>query len=185
MLKLAIHGPLKSGKSSLAQALQDRGFQVLNYTDLLKQYLSEALAAIGIQVSVEEMHADKEKYRQLLIEFATVIGFDDGFGIDRMLSEIKPDAEGVVLDNVRFQKQYDLLKPEGFVLVRLTTPERVRLARARGEGMLRSEFEQYATQKTEQPLPEQPGEIKLNVSGNMDKVVENLTAQIVQRALPA
>lgn len=185
MLKLALHGPLKSGKSSLAQALQERGFQYLNYTDLLKQLLCEALASIGVNLTVEEIHANKEKYRQLIIEFASVAGFDDGFGIDRMLAEIKPDATGVVFDNVRFLPQWKLLKAEGFILVRLTTSERIRLARARSEGMQRSIFEALATLDTEKPLPPQDGEITLNVAGNMETVIDELTAQVVSRAQTA
>ena len=185
MFKIALHGGLKSGKSTLAKSLEERGFQYLNYTDLIKQMLAEALAAIGVHVTVDEIRANKEKFRQLIIEFAAVVGFNDGFGIDRMLSEIKPDVTGVVFDNVRFLKQWEILQPEGFVLVRLTTPERIRLARARGEGMPRSEFEGYSAQLTEQPLPPQADEITLNVSGNLDKILDTLTAEIVKRALPA
>lgn len=183
MQKLALHGPFKAGKSYLAKALEDRGWQVLNYTDFIKGKLCEALAAVGMQVTVEQMHANKEFYRPLIIEFATVIGCDQGYGVEDLIAQIKPDAEGVVFDNVRFPAQWNLLETAGLTLLRLTTPDRVRLARARGVGMTKERFLAMAIEEpTEQPLPEQPGEIRLSVNGDIEKVLNELTAALLKQA---
>lgn len=184
MMKLALHGARFSGKSTLARALEARGWQWLNYTDLIKEMLCEALAAIGITLTVEQIHENKEFYRNLIIEFATVAGFDDGFGVDRMLASIRPDAEGVVFDNVRFLPQWEMLEKEGFTLVRLTTQDHFREARGRAVGVTRDELRLAALRSTETPLPEQPGEIRLHQVGAIEDVLNDLTALLAEKAAP-
>lgn len=182
MLKLALHGPRLGGKSYLARALKERGFQVLDYSRFLKELLVAFLDLLGFTVTVEEIEANKEAWRTLLIDFAHHIGFDDGMGVEALIDQIDPAATGVVFDNVRFPAQWKLLQDNGFTLLRITTPFNVRRARAYGKGITKDRFVALGIEEpSEQPLPEQPGEMHLSVNGDIQNVLDELAATLIER----
>lgn len=179
MLRLALTGGLFSGKTTLADALVERsGFQKIDYTGLLKTFVVEALKAIGVEVTIEDILANKEKYRPLIIELGHVIGFDDGYGIDEILAALEDD-KSYVFDNCRFDAQYEKLVEAGFILVRITTPMRVRLARAMGQGITRAEFARRIEDASESPLREFPYEVHISVDGDIEQVIEDLTGKLL------
>jgi hypothetical protein len=179
-LRLALHGGLLSGKSTLATALEERGFAYINYTRLLKQYAVGALEACGITTSLMMIEADKEKYRRFLIELGDQLGFDHGFGIDETLAPIIKNEDRLVFDNVRFPAQMDKLVALGFRMVRIDTPMAVREERAAARGMSVDYFLQRTDSYSEVPLPEYPGEIRLSVDGPMDDVLVALAGVLTE-----
>jgi hypothetical protein len=185
MLRLALHGGLFSGKSTLAHALVERsGFHYVNYTDMIKTFAVAALATVGIETTVEEIHANKERYRPFIIELATLLDFDHGYGIEeicRLLDEQGIDR--VVFDNVRFAAQYAKLRPHGFRLVRITTPWNTRAARAEAAGLDYNDFVTRTLQPTEEPLDYYPEEVEVSVDGPIEKVIDKLTAKLAQAQL--
>lgn len=183
MLRLALHGPKLSGKSTLAIELEARGFQRLNFTDLIKELFCAWADLWGVSITVEDIYADKEAYRPDLIAFANAAGFDDGFGVEMLIDQIDPNATGVVFDNVRTEAQWKLLKAAGFTLVRLTTEERFRVARAMTLCISREDFLATADSFTEMPLPTEPDEIRLHQAGPIDDVLNDLAAKVIERAV--
>lgn len=181
MLRLALHGGLYSGKSTLASALRERGFAYVNYTDMLKELVVVALNAIGVEVTIEQLRAEKAKFRNYIIETGIICGFDDGYLIPEILAKLAtmPD-QAVVWDNVRFPAQMDLLLPHGYRLVRLTTPLAIRQARAKAKGVSAAEFRAALKKPTEKPLPVYPGEVSISVDGDMDAVIQELTVRLLQ-----
>ena len=178
MLRLALHGGLFSGKTTLAEALRDQGnFQLIDYTGLLKLLAVEALNAIGVTVTIEEMLANKEKYRPFIIELGRLCGFDEGFGLDEIVEKLQDDIS-YVLDNVRFDAQYEKLEKAGFILVRVQTPMHIRVARAIGKGITRQEFARRIEDATEAPLREFPNEVRISVDGPIEDILHDLTTKI-------
>jgi dephospho-CoA kinase len=182
MLRLALTGGLMSGKSSLARYLvNEHGFHYVNYTDLIKEFASVALAEVGMQVSVADIHADKERYRPFLIALATLLDFDHGYGIDEIVKLLDAQkADKVVFDNCRFDPQFEKLQAAGFRLVRITTPYTVRLARGLEKGMTKDAFDALVNGTVEVPLRSFPGEVRISVDGDMDAVCNTLSGRILK-----
>lgn len=112
---IALSGRPGSGKTTLAKALEAKGYKLINFTDLLKQRASEAL-----HVSVAEIKENKEKYRAFLQEYATLIGFQTNYEyVYQALGDwfLQGSKEPCVFDNVRTPEQWEVLKGLGFVLV--------------------------------------------------------------------
>lgn len=195
MPRYALHGELFSGKSTLASALEARGFAYVNYTQYLKILAARSLSAIGIPTTVAMIEANKEEYRAYLIALGTRCGFDQGNFVEECLRHDtiwEDDDNGVaqggdglpkhiVFDNVRFPAQFEKLIPLGFRLVRLSTPYGVRLSRAEAKGLSRADYDARLADKSETPLPEYPGEISLSVNGPTDALVDTLAALTLYR----
>jgi hypothetical protein len=136
MRLIALTGAIASGKSSVARALGERGYLVVEHADLLKTLLIEALAGIGVVLTMEEIKANKAEYRTLLQELGTVIGFDQGLYIQRALVEAGWDgAQAAVIDNVRTDGQASLARAYGFQVVRLKVSDRTRYERLHAGGV--------------------------------------------------
>src|SRR5258708_7644824 len=101
---LAVYGGSLSGKTTLCKALAQEGYLHINFTDILKALLAEALTAARTPTSVEDITTHKEHYRPLLQAFGVVVGFDtDPDYVEEALQPWKrADYYGdVVFDNVR------------------------------------------------------------------------------------
>lgn len=178
-MRLAISGGLFSGKTTLAEFLHDEhGFRYFSYTDMLKGYVSKMLAVVGFDVSVEAMKADKEKYRQLIIAVGHVIDFDHGFGLEELAQLVEKEApnDHVVVDNMRFDTQMDILDRHGFRMLRVVTPIQERKRRARAFGLTPEEFVKRMADPTEAPLAYRPGEISVMGNGNLHAVYEQIVS---------
>lgn len=142
MKLVALAGPPYSGKSELARELERRGYMRLQFNDVLKDIAVQVLEPYVPDLTVEEIKLLKGKYRPFLQELGNVIGFN----YDPMFMNIalKPWWEAgmprAVLDNVRFDEQYEILRPYHFKLVHLDAPEAVRKARAKALGVTAAEF---------------------------------------------
>ena len=120
-MKIALAGQMGSGKSSVAKELEKRGFYLLNYKELIKEEVAKAMAAVGVRVTSEEalekIHTDKEFYRPLLIAWADTTGWSDASRLETFLKEL--DKENIVLDNVRLLVQAEMVRVNGFIVIKL------------------------------------------------------------------
>lgn len=121
MKYIALTGPQYSGKTRLSAEMAKRGYLYINFSDVLKQHLTLALSAVGVSVTVQDIHQDKPKYRRLLQEFGSLVNFDrDPYFITKSLQPwFELDRPPAVFDNVRFLEQYVHLYAYDFKLVQL------------------------------------------------------------------
>jgi hypothetical protein len=186
MIRLALHGPMYSGKTRLARELVDtHGFTLVNYTDYLKTLAARSLSSIGITTSVAEIKANKGKYRPYLQDLGTLCGFDEGGFVDQCVQEqagyMQVSGEGpqliadnIVFDNVRTQAQFDILKDYGFRLVRLWIPYNLAVERAAEAGVSEAAMAAVANHQIETPLPHQDGELLFAAVGAYPYLADDL-----------
>lgn len=152
---IALAGPQLAGKTTLAHALAERGYLLINFTGLLKQIAVASLSEAGHRVSVEEMLQNKAKYRRYLQELGELIGFDTDpafvhEAVEKAGWYTRRAPRKAVFDNVRTVEQIRTLAEYGFELVYLDTPEHVRFGRAaRIHGLSREEFDRQHTHPIE------------------------------------
>lgn len=176
-LRLVLTGGFLSGKSTIARELERRGFVYINYTDHLKELAVIALGALGIHVTVEEIHLNKEKYRPFLIELGTLLGFDQGNYVDEVIAK-HGNPERAVFDNVRFDPQMDKLLKYDYQLVRIEVPDLFRMARAAERDIDPRQFEARTKAVTERGLSLYPNQITVQ---NI-RPVEDVVDEILHRA---
>lgn len=120
-MRIALAGNVESGKSTIAQELQKRGYHFLNYTELIKKEVANAMADVGVTSTFEEaldkLHNEKEFYRPLLIAWADTTGWSTGERLKGLLDSLQTDD--VVLDNIRFLRQAEIVKAAGFFVLKL------------------------------------------------------------------
>lgn len=136
MKYIALTGKIGTGKTAVAKALEAKGYILVSYTDLLKTLLANALTAIGIPTTLDDILADKPCYRALIQEFGSVIGFDLGgefiqTALQVWVEQGKPPC---VLDNIRTDAQAADVIDAGFDIVCLTASDHFRYDRIEATG---------------------------------------------------
>ena len=120
-MKIALAGNVGSGKSTIAERLSNNGFYLLNYTELIKEEVADAMAAVGVtkdaQQALDLIHREKEFYRSLLISWADATGWSTGERLKKILPNLQ--EENIVLDNIRFLRQAEIVKEYGFKVIKL------------------------------------------------------------------
>jgi len=137
VIKLAFCGKMRSGKSSLE-----------NYASVFYDFQTFALATEG-KALVHQLFPDlpanpkPRKYYQEIIDGMTkfpVEGASDIWidaelrKIDRYIDRRCCKESRVLITDLRKQREYERLKAEGFVLIRITAPDHVRIERAKAAG---------------------------------------------------
>lgn len=127
MLKIALSGNIGSGKSTIAKEFEKKEYYLLSYTQRIKEEVASAMQATGVVESKEEalrkFQEHKELYRPLLISWADCCGWSDGSRLKGFLQNL--DKENVVLDNLRYIAQANIVKQAGFITIRLEGGNRV------------------------------------------------------------
>lgn len=118
-----------TGKTTLAKELESRGYQLLNYTDVLKEVASEMLHTVGHHVTVADINQNKERYRPYLQSVGALLDFNGGYGIPELMTTWDGTSP-VVFDNVRYDAQADILREYGFSIVELWLDNSVRKQRS-------------------------------------------------------
>jgi hypothetical protein len=127
---IAIGGKMTSGKTTLTHALMDAiPEEDMVYHLSFAGPIREALAIIGVT---------KEKQPEMYREGAQYIGtdfvrrYDPNWWTNLMESKIDTltdDDPWLIIDDMRFKNEFDLLKRKGFVMVRLMIDEHEQLVR--------------------------------------------------------
>ncbi|MEK4178543.1 dephospho-CoA kinase [Aeribacillus sp. FSL K6-1121] len=134
-IKLALCGKLRSGKSLVAGYLSlMHDFQPFAFGDALKNAFHRAFPQIPRQPK-------PRAYYQSFGQWARATIGEDVW-IDATMRKVDEylahnqcnDPLRVLIEDVRQQNEYDRLKREGFVFVRISAPDELRLERARKVG---------------------------------------------------
>lgn len=183
-IRIALQGDGGSGKSTLARYMEKHyDWYVMQYSDSLKWALCEALNYFELpddkQFVAADIHANKSKYRKVLQELGTVVGFDEGAGVEDTIDVWKmcrtSANQPVIFDNVRFPAQFKLLKRHGFVLVELFVDLEERERRAQQAGVKLEDMAHVA--ENSHPIPD----IYLNANGSVEETAAILLAMNGQR----
>lgn len=167
---IAVHGPIGSGKTTLAQALQAEGFLWVNFTDALKEKACQALYPFR-PTTVMEMHARKEAFRPFINAFGDVIDFTNRPEyVHEALKEWyrlgQPDA---VFDNVRSVSQALTVKALGFKVVRLQADLELLQSRRKATAESRNH-------PIEAPLPPEYVDLYLDASLPLETLIRQVRA---------
>jgi hypothetical protein len=125
VVRIALTGPMYSGKTTLAEHMRDNhGWFRIGYNDIIKERLAYELSVLeGRVITVDDIIADKKKYRTALQKLGDALGFNEGNGVLLAMRRWERDRKSynqpVIFDNVRFPGQFERLKEYGFVLVKL------------------------------------------------------------------
>lgn len=165
--EVALTGALFSGKTTVAKLLRDRGFYFMDYTGYIKQLAAvEWKKQTGQEVTALYLEEHKREFRRFLQKFGTDIGTGRGFGVAHVASQFssaKWPTRNMVFDNIRYERQFDVLRNihPSFVLVRLEINEHEQIARARRKGVFPEELADLRLHQAEQPV-----EAEITVDGN-------------------
>jgi len=131
-MKIAFIGKLRSGKSALTDyAVTFYDFQPFAFGDELKRTFHELFPNVKREPKPREMY---QRYGTLMREIDENVWLDATMRkVDRYVGAKCCNAR-VLVEDCRQFNEYERLKAEGFVLIRITAPDHVRIARARAEG---------------------------------------------------
>jgi hypothetical protein len=152
---IALSGAPCAGKTTVGRELEKRGYLFIDFSDIIKQEAAKALTAAGMPTTVEEIRANKPKYRAFLQELGVLIGFDtDPKYVWHSLGVYGwHDGKLAVFDNVRTAEQFQVLQPLGFKLVRIEADFETRATRAEQKyGVSPEEFIEQETRPIERGL---------------------------------
>lgn len=179
--RVAVRGPLFSGKTTTAEALESLGFHLVSSTDSLKAMVAETLSRYGTPTSVTDIKADKERYRIFLQQFGDHIHFNEGRTYPFLMAEAferwGEDAD-YVFDNVRFLAQWQALQPYGFQLVLLNLSPMDQELRAAQKGMSREALGRAMDHPGEVCFPVQPGELVLDATAPVEFNVRRILEEV-------
>lgn len=130
-IKLALCGKLRSGKSLVAGYLSlMHDFQPFAFGDALKNAFHRAFPQIPRQPKPRAYYQSFGQWARATI--------DENVWIDATMRKVDEylaqNCLRISIEDVRQQNEYDRLKREGFVFVRITAPDELRLERARKAG---------------------------------------------------
>lgn len=118
-MKIAIHGPMCSGKTTISDIIKE-------YDNSYKKY------SFGLKVKdiAKDLFDMKGKDRSLLINVATKMReIDPDIWAKYVVKQIKEDNNNnCIIDDLRFQNEADYLKND-WLIISLTTPKEVRIKR--------------------------------------------------------
>lgn len=180
--RIALTGDIFSGKTALAEKLRDEhGFYLANFTDLLKDFASDAFQACNRYIPAWEIKNNKVKYRVFLQELAVLIGWnecpEDYISESLSLCKWWPLNSDMpcVFDNVRSPVQAECLIAEwDFSIVRLELDEYTQLCRAGDEGVSWEKLVKMRKHAIEQPIPDRFISLTLDATKSLDCLVSEL-----------
>ena len=115
-MKIAIYGPMCSGKTTIANIIQSKNkdYEIFSFGGRIKEL-------------AKELFDMKNKDRSLLINIASKMReIDEDVWAKYVINQTK-DKEFCIIDDLRFQNELNYL--EGWKIICLTTPLNVRLER--------------------------------------------------------
>ena len=116
-MKIAIHGPMGSGKSTIATIIKEINpeYEIFSYGKKIKDIANDLFQM-------------KHKDRSLLIKVATKMrDINENVWAEYIMNQVK-DINNCIIDDLRFQNELDLLQ-NNWTIISLTTPKDVRVQR--------------------------------------------------------
>lgn len=128
MLKIALTGKLRSGKSAVAERLfYEHGFEwPISFGGPLKYYADR----------IFDVSEGDRKPRAIYQQFGQLCRtIDENVWIKHAEFSVKQaldsrSTRGIVIDDLRQPNEYEWCRENGFVIIRITAPDKIRMARA-------------------------------------------------------
>ncbi len=133
MTNIAIVGKMYAGKTTLAEAfVRNHGYQRMLMAGPLKNI---AALAYGGEIRKDAMYDTTYGYksgREILQEVGQAMKVvDRDFWLKAFFGIAANESKPIVVDDVRFRFEAEALKSEGWYIIKVNTPETVRMERAR------------------------------------------------------
>ncbi|MBD3388137.1 MAG: AAA family ATPase [Candidatus Altiarchaeales archaeon] len=159
-LIVGLIGRIASGKSIVADHLvKEHGASYYRFSDVLRDMLLRL-----------QMPNTRENLQNMGLALRRLFG--DGILAEALKADIEEDGSGlIVVDGIRYQDEFDMVKDLGGVILHVTSPERVRYERVlkratRGEAEISfEEFKRNEDKETERLIDE--------LGENSDHTIEN------------
>lgn len=116
-MKIAIHGPMGSGKTTIAKIIKQHNsnYEIFSYGQKIKDIANDVFKM-------------KYKERSLLIQIANKFKeIDQDIWAKYIMDQVN-DKQFCIIDDLRFQNELDLLQND-WKIISLTTPKDVRIQR--------------------------------------------------------
>ena len=137
---IALVGKFASGKTTIASGLRERGWQSASFAAPLKQLAStvyndgEPISKDGVFLVYPD---EGQGVRPILISGRMLLQqlgqsvkkLDQLFWVNWLLNTIDPENNTYIIEDCRFVYEAEALRHEGFAIVRVQTPDEVRLER--------------------------------------------------------
>lgn len=156
MIKIALTGKLRAGKSAVASYLSaDHGFEEVAFGNAMKYYADKIFAYSDVPAYKPEVITkygvawSKRNPRRLYQDFGQKLReLDPNIWISHaeavvQICEDKKSTAGIVISDLRQPNEYEWCKRNGFVIVRVSAPleERVRRAEIAGDAFELAQLE--------------------------------------------
>lgn len=129
--KILLVGKLRSGKSTIAKYLvQQHGFAEYAFGDELKRFANEIFAISPVMRGNGKPRAIYQRFGELCREIDPLIWVRY---VDAKITA-ETVARGIVVSDGRQPHEVEWARAKGFVVVRVTAPDAVRIARAKRLG---------------------------------------------------
>jgi dephospho-CoA kinase len=129
---IAISGKIASGKTTVANYLAAKyGLPVSSFATALKRSVFDALIHGDLEIEDTDwtkfMVENKHRLRGILQEWGTI--FREINGEDHWTKKLFAKKSPFIVDDMRFQAEFDYLRKRGFLLIRLYADQDIRLDR--------------------------------------------------------
>jgi len=133
IIKIALTGKMRSGKDTVALHLAfEHGFEYpIAFGDKLKRTFHELFPWVFAQSKPREGY---QRFGQLIRE-----EFDENVWVKHLASTVEfledsRKTRGIVITDLRQPNEYEWCRANGFIIVRVTAPDELRIARAKAAG---------------------------------------------------
>jgi hypothetical protein len=139
---------MQSGKSTIAEYLESRGFLRVKFASTLKNMIRVMLTDLGYQDSYDFIEGCRKEEmlpelgvstRYLMQTLGTEWGRDivrESLWTDIVINKINNTAQNVVVDDLRFPNEFKALRDIGAVLIKVVRPVDIPSANHPSEGSL-------------------------------------------------
>lgn len=177
--RVALAGPLYTGKTTLAKRLEEHGYQRVGLSLTLATYFvkwKNEVEQVQPPLTVEQVYANKADFRRELQQFSRRQNFDtdmfwtDQTIIDQQVHVDRPHAL-IVWDSVRFPQQASYLRDMyHFKIVAIDLPDEDIVARGISQGVPEATVRKALQQPSEQRLPESVIDLHLDGRRSPDEL---------------
>ena len=133
IIKIALTGKMRSGKDTVAVHLAfEHGFEYpIAFGDKLKRTFHELFPWVSAQSKPREGY---QRFGQLIRK-----EFDEDVWVKHLASTVEfledsRKTRGIVITDLRQPNEYEWCHANGFIIVRVTAPDELRIARAKAAG---------------------------------------------------